>query len=288
MKLKKIIPLLVAVVVIGVSLFNKNCNSSNSDSQTQSTTANSQNQISEDLHVALGIPVKANNDDCITIRREQYVVGYNTEKNNPDWVSWNLSDYWYGDEPRHKGQFMPDTELPRGVYRVTHRDYTGSGFDRGHMVRSEERTRNREDNQSTFFTTNLLPQYHELNAGPWLRLEELCEFLCKRRKKELYVIAGPIYKEDMGLIGNGVVVPSHCFKIIVMLEKGQGLSSINENTKVISVIMPNSREIERDNWRDYETTVSEIEKQTGYDFLNKVPKEIQNKIESRKSKEEVS
>ena len=71
----------------------------------------------------------------------------------------------------------PDDMLPAGWYRVQDHDYAGSGYDRGHMVRSEERTRSPEDNKTTFYLTNVLPQTHELNAGPWLRLEDYCQDL---------------------------------------------------------------------------------------------------------------
>ena len=41
----------------------------------------------------------------------------------------------------------------------------------------KERTRSPEDNRATFLLTNILPQTHDLNGGPWLRLEEHCREL---------------------------------------------------------------------------------------------------------------
>ncbi|MBL7974799.1 MAG: DNA/RNA non-specific endonuclease [Candidatus Kapabacteria bacterium] len=289
-KYKQIIPLVIILGIVGITFITKQCKNQ-PQASTQVVPSNGEyiavsNAGNPDIHVALGTPTDNTPDDEHLLKRAQYVLSYNPDKHNPNWVSWNLSAYWYGDAERHKGQFMPDPELPRSIYHVTHRDYTGSGFDRGHMVRSEERTRNDEDNTSTFYTTNLLPQYHELNAGPWLKLEDFCQYLCKRKSKELYVIAGPIYSQDLGTIGNDVVVPSECFKIVVILEKGQGLKDINQNTRIIAVRMPNRTDIANEQWRTYETTVRDIEKATGYNFLSNVSKELQDILENRKSSDE--
>jgi len=235
-------------------------------------------------HLALGIPADDDAANDYLLRRPQYVLSYNKDQNIANWVSWELNAGWYGDTPRYKGKFMEDPELPAGFYRVKHDDYTGSGYDRGHMVRSEERTRNAEDNKSTFYTTNILPQYHDLNAGPWLRLEDHCEDLSKRDRKQLYVIAGGIKpKRGVKTIGHGVVVPNEFFKVIVILEAGQGPSDVNESTPVIAVIMPNVEGLMGEGWETYRTTVDEIEKKTGYELLSALPESVQNVIEAKKN-----
>lgn len=176
---------------------------------------------------------------------------------------------------------MQDDDLPSGFYRVSHNDYTGSGYDRGHMVRSEERTKTDEDNKATFYTTNILPQYHDLNAGPWLRLEEYVQKMAQKDKKELYIVAGGIFEKSPKTIGKGVAVPKDCFKIITVLDRGGGLADVKESTRVIAVIMPNVKGIIRDDWGKYRVTVDKIEQETGYDFMPDVPDAIQKVIESK-------
>lgn len=63
---------------------------------------------------------------------------------------------------------------------MKHSDYTNSGYDRGHMVRSEERTATDIDNKSTFILTSILPQTPKLNQQTWLSLEYACEDWCKK------------------------------------------------------------------------------------------------------------
>ena len=134
-------------------------------------------ELTSSVHVALGVPVDCDTTDDLIIIRKQYVLSYNKNKNVANWVAWNLNEDWFGDVPRYKGKFKTDTSLPEDCYHVRHEDYSNSGYDRGHMVRSEERTKSKEDNLTTFFLTNILPQTPDLNQGVWLNLEYYCEKL---------------------------------------------------------------------------------------------------------------
>lgn len=231
-------------------------------------------------HLELGVPVDADSTDDYLIVRYQYALSYNPQRNVPNWVSWNLNSDWYGDVPRYSGNFITDTTLPAGMYRVKHSDYTNSGFDRGHMVRSEERTRTADDNKSTFYLTNILPQRPDLNQGVWLDMEYWCESMCKDSSAELYVVAGGIYSTTT-TIGNGVAVPDSCWKIVVVLPKGGKLANVSTSTRVEAVIMPNIQGVRSHKWRQYKRTVREIERATGYDFLRHVPVPIQDILENQ-------
>jgi len=224
-------------------------------------------------HLTLGLPIDADPTDDYILVRYQYVLSYNKDLNVCNWVSWELNSNWYGDVSRYSGNFLQDPLLPDGYYRVKHADYTNSGFDRGHMVRSEERTATEEDNRSTFYMTNILPQTPDLNQGVWLNLEYHMENLCKKENKLLFVISGGIFHSKRK-INNIVTIPDSCFKIVIILEKGQTLKDITEQTPVIAVVMPNIAGVRRDSWEIYRTTISRIESSTGYSFLNRVDKKI--------------
>ncbi len=231
-------------------------------------------------HLALGVPADANPADDRLLLKPQYALSYNAARHGANWVSWNLNASHFGEAKRHQGKFLVDEQLPPGLYRVRHEDYTDSGFDRGHMVRSEERTRSPEDNRATFLLTNILPQTHDLNGGPWLRFEEHCRELA-RRGKELFVVAGPLYAADPPRIGRGVAVPEAFFKVVVALERGQGPEGVGPNTRVIAVRMPNARGILADDWRRYRTRVDDVERASGYDLLSDVAEATQALVEAR-------
>jgi endonuclease G len=80
-----------------------------------------------------------------------------------------------------------------------------------------------------------------------------------------------------------VAVPDSCWKIVVILDKGQKPKDISSSTKVISVMMNNGQYDKSNNsWELYKTTINAIEKSTGYDFLSDLPDALEEQIESKK------
>lgn len=73
-----------------------------------------------------------------------------------NWVAWELTKVDFGTSDR-QDDFRPDPYLPAGWYRGKTSDYTGSGFDRGHLCPSADRTFTLEDNSATFLMTNIIP-----------------------------------------------------------------------------------------------------------------------------------
>ncbi len=221
--------------------------------------------------IELGMPTGASPE--YIIRRLQYVISYNRDLNVANWACWHVNAESYGPVPRYQGNFLTDNTLPTGFYRVTHQDYTGSGYDRGHIVRSQERTATREDNDATFYLTNILPQTPDLNQGVWNGFELYCEKLAKQQK-ELYLIAGGTFDKNPPRLKGKVAVPKTTWKIVVVLERGQGLKDITKDTRVIAVDMPNINGVRDDDWRKYRVSVKELERRTGLKFLTAVPEEI--------------
>ena len=232
------------------------------------------------LHVALGVPYDRDGSDDELLVKRQYVLSYNPHRNEANWVAWNLNAGDYGAVKRYRGKFLPDESLPASVRRIHHEDYTGSGYDRGHMVRSEERTATVEDNLATFLLGNILPQTHELNAGPWLALEEECRTLAQRGRKELFLVAGGISGNSGQTIGSGVLVPEAFFKVIVVLERGQSAVDVTPRTRVIAARFPNVHEGLAADWTAYRVTVDELERATGYELLSDVVPAVQQIVEA--------
>jgi endonuclease G len=241
-------------------------------------------QESVSLHLTLGNPSDAttsNSDrDNFLLVKPQYVLSYNNTKGGSNWVSWHLQKSDIGTIPRQ--QFHPEDELPAGFKVVLPTDYTGSGFDRGHVCNSKDRTRTKRDNIATFSMANMLPQTPALNQHVWLKLEEYARTLANQGN-EMYIIAGGVGAKSTIGHANKVTVPTDCWKILVVLPQGNNdLSRIDANTRVIAVIMPNKTGIESDPWQKYIKTVRDVEEATGYDFLSELPQDIQDAIETRR------
>lgn len=281
--MKKLILLLVSVLCVACSENNTNTLESKPNPTTAPTNTNrSLYTWAHSVHTSLGVPFDKDTTDDYIIVRPQYVVSYSDAKGSANWVASEVNASWYGDVERYSGNFITDNSLPANFKKIKDGDYTNSGYDRGHLVRSEERTATDEDNKSTFMMTNVIPQTPDLNRGVWLKLEYECERLCKEENKELYVVAGGIYHTNKTLNDAGkVVIPDSCFKIIVVLEKGQSLTNVSTSTKIIAVAMPNISGIRNADYNTYLTTVDRIEASTGYDFLSEIEDNIEKTIEKK-------
>jgi endonuclease G len=100
-----------------------------------------------DVDLLMGNPSQASPDpsqqDNFLMNKKFFALSYHHGKGTPNWVSWHLTNEHFGDAPR-KRQFDPDNTLPSGFTKITHRDYTNSGFDRGHMCPHSDRDKTTE------------------------------------------------------------------------------------------------------------------------------------------------
>lgn len=225
-------------------------------------------------------PSVASNIDNYLMVKPQYVLSYNSKTKTANWVSWQLNKSWIGAADR-QDNFRPDDALPDAWYKVRPNDYTGSGYDRGHIAPSADRTRNEADNSATFLMTNMMPQVPELNRGLWGDLEDYCRELVQQGK-ELYIIAGPMGRK--GSIGRKekIAVPARNWKVIAVLDRqGLGMQGITANTRTIAVMMPNDASVKGRGWKSFRVSVARVERETGLNFLSNVPLQVQQVIESK-------
>jgi len=235
-------------------------------------------------HTTLGIPSPVSTSDVNNFlsAKSGYVVSYNSGRKVPNWVSWELNTSYLGAIDR-QDDFRPDDTLPANVPQASLADYVGSGYDRGHMCPSADRTLTAASNSQTFYLTNMVPQAPNNNRGPWANLEAECRNIVATGK-EVFEIAGGTFSASSNKIGSGVVVPDMTFKVIVVLNAvGQGPSAVTTNTRVIGVMMPNENaQISQSaDWRSFRVSVDSIEAATGYDFLSDVDPAVQAVVEAR-------
>ena len=244
-----------------------------------------------DVDLLMGNPSQASPDPSqknnFLMNKEFFALSYNNSKGTPNWVSWHLTTAYFGDAPR-KRQFDSDDALPSGFTKITHRDYTNSGFDRGHMCPHSDRDKTTAMSFATFVMTNIVPQSNESNAGAWNQLELYARSLVTDKGKELYIIAGPQGIRGEGrngfknIIADGkVTVPNKVWKVIMVLDANdndQDVERVDADTRLIAVIMPNDRSVSQDNWWRYRVSVKDVEELTGYTFFDTVPADIINPL----------
>lgn len=248
-------------------------------------------QATRDDNMAMGNPSGAVSDlsvrDNYLIVKTQYTLSYNAKTGTANWVSWHLSAAWKGDYKR-KDVFGVDPAIPAQWYRVKTKDYTNSGFNRGHLCPSDDRDGDKADNEATFHMTNIIPQSPTCNQRTWHDLERYCTALALQGN-ELYIVAGPYGRKGHGSNGSAralasgkIRVPKYIWKVILILPNGDDdVARVTESTHVIAVIMPNHQNVNRKQWFEYRVTVDALEKLTGYDFFSNIADDIEDVIEGR-------
>jgi endonuclease G len=234
------------------------------------------------VHTALGVPgpTSVAAPGAVLSVKPQYVVWYDGSRRAPGWVSWELNASWLGTAPR-QDDFRPDDTLPPQVPQAQLADYAGSGWDRGHLCPSEDRTATVADNRSTFYLTNVVPQADNVNGGPWARLESYLRGLAFGGR-ELSVVAGGIFSGAPRTIGAGAVsVPAATFKVAVVLDRpGQGIGEVTAETRVIAVVMPNDDALvsRASDWRRFRVRPREVESLSGLRLFPDVPREVRERL----------
>ena len=190
----------------------------------------------------------------IIINRTGYTLSYNQYYKNPNWVAWELTREETKGETERYDKFMPDPDLPEP--RVVHKDYTKSGYDRGHMAPAADMKWSKQAMIESFYMSNICPQVGNLNRGDWNDLEELCRNWADKYGR-IYIACGPIFdsKSPKRIGGHKVAVPDRFFKVILIYNRSQDLDK-------------------------YMVTVDSVENVTGMDFFSKLPDVVENRIES--------
>ncbi len=208
------------------------------------------------------------------VEHKGYTVSYNTTWLIPNWVAYELTDEEVVGQASRADKFVPDPDI-KGRCSTTD-DYKGSGYDRGHMAPAGDMKWDAKAMEESFYTTNICPQDHNLNAGDWKELEEQVRDWAIKNEK-VYVVCGPIVKKNYATVGaNNVAVPDSFFKVVLMYRDG--------NWRSLGFVFANksgNKPLDT-----YAKSVDEVEKLTGLDFFSVLPDDIENEIEKNKSFEE--
>ena len=224
-----------------------------------------------DVHLVMGNPSNATADINVPsnylMSKPEYTLSYNRDLGRPNWVSWHLTDGWIpASHPSRVDTFRPDPAVPADWYRVQSFDFSGSGFDRGHMDPNADRESSVPVNQATFLMSNMVAQSPDNNQGPWADFENYLRSVVHGDPtllKEIYIVSGPTGIGGIGSTGSGTVntianrhvtVPAYTWKVALVLPDNgseDDISRVNCSTTTIAVIMPNIQGIKANPWSTY-------------------------------------
>ena len=205
------------------------------------------------------------------IHYKAFTVSFNPRLHIPNWVSWKITaDKATGTEPR-ADNFRNDPDVKASAQT---RDYTRSGYDRGHMAPAGDMKWDPVAMDESFFMTNIAPQRSDLNRGAWQKLEQKCRDRALR-DSVVYIVSGPVLSTPDAIIDfigqTPVAVPRLYFKVI--------LSPYADPPRGIGFIMPN--DYVRGGMQATAVTIDSVETLTGHDFFSALPDSLENILESQ-------
>ena len=163
-------------------------------------------------------------NNCVTIIHKGYTCIYDTTIDYPIMVKWietrNRIDC--SDKFPRKNKFKPDPLLQnqtdlKDEYELINRKHKERGIpgiDRGHMCPAADNQCDQTLLDECFYFSNIVPQYHSLNAGDWKKLEVMTREL-SLVNDSVFIWCGSVGISEKF---NGLAIPTKCWKVIYVLE----------------------------------------------------------------------
>lgn len=199
------------------------------------------------------------------VRHVYYTLSFNDRHKQANWVYYILDLEGKESLVKRTDRFREDKKVSSGSAKPS--DYTKSGYDRGHLCPAADMTYSAEAMEETFLMSNISPQLPVFNRGIWKSLEK--QVRDWGEKERIYVVTGPVFKDNKGKIGQtGVTVPGFFYKVVYAPAARQMIAFVLPNTK-------GERQL-----RDYVVTVDSVERLTDIDFFPQLPDAFENRLES--------
>lgn len=198
-----------------------------------------------------------------------YSLKYSEQHEQAVWVAYRLTSNQLEKNVERSNKFRIDPKIFTGS--ANDNDYYKSGYDRGHLAPSRDMSFDSVAQAESFYYSNMSPQTASFNRSIWNRLESnvrewTAEF------DTVYVVTGPVLKENLKSIGdNKVSVPQYFYKAILVYT--------NSTQSAIGFVIPNI-EHTNNNFYEYSVTIDSIEELTGLDLFPLLPDKIEKQIES--------
>jgi len=199
------------------------------------------------------------------VKHTYYTLAYSEENEQAYWVYYQLTPEEIDGPQSRTDDFRPDPAVSTGSASLA--DYSGSGYDRGHLCPAADMALNHTSMSETFYLSNMSPQVAGFNRGIWSTVEDQVRKWALEYDG-LDVATGPIFKDNIGTIGaNKVTVPGYYYKVLY-----------SEKKKImIGLILPNKSGSTP--LSQYVVKVDEIEKETGIDFFSGLDDSLENQLE---------
>ncbi len=203
-----------------------------------------------------------------------YSLLYDSEMKISYWVAYPLCPYYTGSGRYEKWDYDPAIS---STLQPNMKKGLGSNYDRGHQIPNADRNANPQLSYTTFYYTNMTAQIgKKLNQTIWQSLEEKVRSWMSGTDT-VFVVTGavPTTAENPNLHwytnpndSKRIVVPKAYYKVLARKIQGKFTT--------IGFYLEHKEYNDR-NFMQYATSVSEVEKKTGFTFFPSIEKEIKDK-----------
>lgn len=227
-----------------------------------------------------GVPLSTREDSAyVFIDNESFDIGYSEYRQNPVWVGYYVGPSLVPGRFKRPRTFQTDR---RTVSKVGHRDYTRSGYDRGHMAPNHAiATRYGAGGQAeTFRMSNIVPQKPDLNRQVWRRIEEMEADRWAVDLDGVWVITGPVFDEDRQFLKKAaprIDIPDAFYKVIV--DEVVADESGAPVPRMLAFMVPQDVD-GGEPVEEFLVSVDWIESKTGLDLMPGLPDEVEAALES--------
>lgn len=266
-----IVLLIAATVALAASRSNNSNNSDYSNSSNCSNNSNYSNHALPSAEELMQVTLPEGTTSQM-LHYTGFTVSFNADHALPNYSVWELTAAEAVDTvANRKGQKFTTDPAAKGC--PANKDYTNSGFSKGHMCPAADMKWSKQAMADCFYLTNMCPQKADLNTGAWGRLEIACRKWAQR-DSAIIIVCGPILTDRMPqTIGKTtqISVPQRFFKAV--------LAPYANPPRAIAFIFPNSNP--EGGMPAVATTVDAVEQATGFDLFPALPDSIENEIEAQ-------
>ncbi len=194
------------------------------------------------LILLISISLNATNvNDYITkkncdqiIDKQVFKICYDYKMKGAKFVSYTLQgDLVNKENIKKRPGFYTEKNLKK-KYRSHTKDYTRTGYDRGHLANDASFDWSKKSQRKTYSMANIIPQAPNVNRRTWIKAEKL-ERSIAVKLGSVSVINGVIYPNNPKRIGkNEIAIPSAFWKMIYNNEKDYKKCFYYKNEKGIN------------------------------------------------------
>lgn len=229
-----------------------------------------------------------------------FALEYVAAKKHSAWVAFCFDAQTSQDNVNRTNMWEQDDPNIDNSVEVTESMHKSDGYDKGHLVASEDRVYCKEANEQTFYYANISPQIGSFNQKYWAALEAQVRKWGRSTQQgtydKVYVAKGGTLNKLLtnftgtqkandglypttdakGKTVKGLVVPAYYYMAILAEKAGK--------YNAIAFYVPHSELLPQKptagDFQVYAVTIDRLEQETGIDFFCNLPDVIEREVES--------